>query len=130
MFILPILERAATHRSALSAPAGRLLRATVAAALCCIVASAQPPATVVVSDPAQWGPYNGTFLADGPGIRVPISDPHDPMLLADSPWSLSCWIKASDPIDAFEPIAGMGNPAAEYSRYLAVETDKAVLSLG
>ena len=121
MLIQPIFARAAARRFA------RLL---VALTLCSIVAAAQPPATVVVSDPPQWGPYNGTFLADGPGLRVPISDPRDPILLADSPWSLSCWIKSTDPLNAFSLVAGMGSPTAEYPRYLAIDAGKVVLWLG
>ena len=121
MSIQPISTWAAAHRFA---------RLFVALALCSLVAAAQPPATVVVSDPPQWGPYNGTFLADGPGLRVPISDPHDPVLLADAPWSLSCWIKSGDPMDAFSLVAGVGSPAAEYPRYLAVDAGKVVLWLG
>jgi hypothetical protein len=124
MLIQPIAPRFTAHRSA------RVLGASLALALCSIVAAAQPPATVVVSDPPQWGPYNGTFLADGPGLRVPISDPHDPILLADSPWSLSCWIKSTDPLAAFSLVAGMGSPAAEYPRYLAIDAGKVVLWLG
>jgi hypothetical protein len=124
MLIQPISPRAAAR------PFTRLLRAAVALALGSIVAAAQPPATVVVSDPPQWGPYNGTFLPDGPGLRVPISDPRDPILLADSPWSLSCWVKSSDPLDAFSLVAGVGTPAAEYPRYLAVDAGKVVLWLG
>ena len=123
MSIQPIRPRAAASRSA------RLLGTTLALALCSIVA-AQPPATVVVSDPPQWGPYNGTFLPDGPGLRVPISDPRDPILLADSVWSLSCWIKATDPLDAFSLVAGVGSPAAEYPRYLAVDAGKVALWMG
>jgi hypothetical protein len=124
MSIQPISPRAGAR------PFARLLRAAVALALGSIVAAAQPLATVVVSDPPQWGPYNGTFLSDGPGLRIAISDPRDPILLADSPWSLSCWIKSSDPLDAFSLVAGVGTPAAEYPRYLAVDSGKVVLWLG
>jgi hypothetical protein len=128
MFIQPIFARAAVRRSALAAPATHLLGAALALAHISIVAAAQPPAAVI--DPPQWGPYNGTFLPDGPGLRVPISDPRDPILLADSPWSLSCWIEFSDPIDAFSLVAGVGTPTAEYPRYLAVDAGKVVLWLG
>src|SRR5580704_9707511 len=111
MSIQPISPLAAAR------PLARLRRAAIALALGSIVVAAQPPATVV-NDPPQWGPYNGAFLSDGLGLRVPISDPRDSILLADSPWSFSCWIKSRDPMDTFELIAGVGSPAAEYPRYL------------
>ena len=100
-------------------------------ALVAATAAAQPPAPAPApADPPQFGPYNGAFLADGPGLRTPIADPRDPLLLADSPWSLFCWIMPSDPVDAFSLVAGVGSPSAEYPRYLAVDAGKVVLWLG
>ena len=102
----------------------------VALALSSIVAAAQPPAAPAATDPPQFGPYNGSFLADGLGLRVPITDAHDPVLLADSPWSFFCWIKPSEPVAAFQLVAGVGSPATEYARYLAVDAGKVTLWMG
>jgi hypothetical protein len=110
----------------------RSLARSAAAALAVFIAtaSAQPAAVVFATDPPQFGPYNATFLADGPGLAKPIPNPRDPILLADAPWSLFCWIKASDPIDAFSLVAGLGSTTAEYPRYLGLDSGKIVLWLG
>jgi hypothetical protein len=102
----------------------------VALALASSLAAAQPPSAPAPTDPPQFGPYNGTFLADGLGLRVPITDARDPVLLADSPWSLFCWFKAAEPVTEFELVAGMGSPAAEYARYLAIDAGKVTLWMG
>ena len=101
-----------------------------ALALASSVATAQPPAAPVATDPTQFGPYNGSFLADGLGLRVPVTDARDPILLADSPWSLFCWIKPGEPVAAFQLVAGVGSPAAEYARYLAIDAGKVTLWMG
>ena len=103
---------------------------TIALALCSIVAMAQPPAAPAPTGPPQFGPYNGSFLADGLGLRVPVTDARDPVLLADSPWSLFCWIKPSEPVATLELVAGVGSPAAEYARYLAIDAGKVALWMG
>ena len=110
----------------------RSLARSAAAALAVFIAtaSAQPAAVVFATDAPQFGPYNATFLADGPGLAKPIPNPRDPILLADAPWSLFCWIKASDPIDAFSLVAGLGSTTAEYPRYLGLDSGKIVLWLG
>ncbi len=94
------------------------------------VATAQPPAAPLATDPTHFGPYNGSFLADGLGLRVPITDVRDPILLAASPWSLYCWIKSPEPVSTFELVAGVGTPTAKYSRYLAVDAGKVMLWMG
>ena len=124
-----------SSRPSIQAVAHRFIKAAfclaiVALALCSIVAAAQPPVAPVATDPAQFGPYNGSFLADGLGLRVPITDARDPILLADSPWSLSCWIESDEPVATFQLVAGVGNPTAKFSRYLAVDAGKATLWLG
>lgn len=107
----------------------RIARAAVVAlALSTAVAAAQNrPA---VTDPPQFGPYNGTFLPDGPGLTKPIPDSHDPILLADAPWSLYCWVKASDPVEALELVAGVGSSTAGNPRYLALDAGKVALWMG
>lgn len=89
---------------------------------------AQTPSTP--TDPPQFGPYNGSFLADGLGLRVPITDARDPILLADSPWSLFCWFKTTEPVATFQLIAGVGGPAAKVARYLAIDAGKVTLWMG
>ncbi len=131
---LSTLKTTASQPSIAAALPRRILAAlclgTIALALCSIVAASQPPAAPAATDPAQFGPYNGSFLADGLGLRVPITDARDPVLLADSPWSLFCWIKPSEHVAAFQLVAGVGSPAAEYARYLAIDAGKVALWMG
>ncbi len=91
------------------------------------VASAQRPATMA---PAEYGPYNGVFLADGLGLRVPLTDTRDSLRRADSPWSIYCWIQPSEAVKAQELVAGIGNVSAEYPRFLAVSPDSISLWMG
>ncbi len=103
----------------------------VISALCLLmmggVASAQRPGT---TSPAEYGPYNGIFLADGLGLRVPLANTHDTLLLADSPWSIYCWIQPGEAVKSQELVAGMGNVSAEYPRFLTVSQDKISLWMG
>jgi hypothetical protein len=102
--------------------------ALVALAVTCTLTHAQ--AQTAVGDPSQFGPYNGSFLPDGLGLAKPIADAHDPILLADSPWSLVCWVRTSEPVTGLELVAGVGNTSAEYPRYLAVDAGKIALWMG
>ena len=90
-------------------------------------AVAQRPATV---DPDAYGPYNGVFLADGLGLRVPLANSHDSLLLAESPWSIYCWIRPSEAVKNPQLVAGIGNVSAEYSRFIAISPDKISLWVG
>lgn len=78
----------------------------------------------------QYGPYNGVFLADGLGLKTPLANVHDTVLLPSSPWSLSCWFKAGDPVRGRELLAGLGDVSGEYPRYLAVGPGKISLWMG
>ncbi len=102
--------------------------ALVALSLGSAAATAQN--SIFVADPPQFGPYNGTFLPDGPSLTRPIPDVHDPILLPDSPWTLFCWIKTNEPVDALSLVAGIGSPTAGCSRYLAVNAGKVTLWMG
>ncbi|MGA1980911.1 MAG: LamG-like jellyroll fold domain-containing protein [Acidobacteriaceae bacterium] len=104
--------------------------AAVALVLFAAAALAQSPAAVSAADPPQFGPYNATILADGPGLTKPITDPRDPVLAADSPWTLFCWIRTSEPVDAFSLVAGLGSTTAGHPRYLAIDAGRIVLWLG
>ena len=145
MFIQRSFVRPTAHLSALKTTASRTSSAAAAAprrtvaalcvgivalALASAIAAAQPPSTSAPTDPPQFGPYNGSFLADGLGLRVPISDARDPILLADSPWSLFCWFKTTEPVATFQLVAGVGSPAAKVARYLAIDAGKVTLWMG
>lgn len=81
-------------------------------------------------DPLQYGPYNGTFLVDGAGLKMPIANAHDSVLLADSPWTLYCWIRTTEPVNAQELVVGLGSVSAENPRFLGVEAGKVMLWMG
>jgi hypothetical protein len=100
-------------------------------------------------DPPQYGPYNGIFLSDGMGLRIPLVSTYDSFLFADgmgatdasahindsvlradSPWTLFCWFETDEPVIERELVGGLGNTTAEYPRYLAVDAGKLVLWMG
>src|ERR1700679_232441 len=85
------------------------------------LALAQRPATI---DPPEYGPYNGDFIADGPGLHFPIWNGHDTVLLADSPWSIYCWIRPNEIVKSQELVAGTGNGTAKYPRFFAFAAKK------
>ena len=90
-------------------------------------AHAQLPLT---HDPMQYGPYNGAFLADGLGLKQPLSNTKDSLLRADTPWTLLCWFRTAEPVTTRELVAGLGETSSEYPRYLAIEAGRATLWMG
>ena len=80
--------------------------------------------------PPQYGPYNGLFLPDGLGLRVPLTDEHDTMLLPGTPWSMYCWFRADNLPTGRELVAGVGDVTGEYPRFLALEPGKLSLWMG
>jgi hypothetical protein len=125
-FIESRLAWAKPHPS-MTLPKCSWLIAVAALVACSAVAKAQLPPT---NDPPQYGPYNGTFLPDGPGLEIPMANTHDSVLLADSPWTLYCWVKTAEPADAEELVAGVGDTSAEYPRYLGVNAGNVMLWMG
>ncbi len=99
---------------------------TLASILVCL-ARAQPAPG---NDPVQYGPYNGTFLAGGAGLRTPVRDPEDPLLHPHSPWTLSAWFKTPEAIAGREFLAGLGDITSEYPRMLALAPGKVSLWMG
>jgi hypothetical protein len=85
--------------------------------------------TIPTNDPPYYGPYNGTFWADGDGLKKKLVK-EDTVTRADSPWTLYAWVWMSETPKGPSLIAGVGNIEDEYSRYLAVEGDKLVLWTG
>ena len=85
--------------------------------------------TPVTNDPAFYGPFNALLLSDGDGIKKTL-EKDDSVLRADSPWSLYVWVRPAEAFKGPSLIAGMGDPAEEFSRYLALDGEHAVLWMG
>ena len=127
MLIEPSLVWVNTSLSVVLPKRWLLLGAVAALATCSAVATAQ---VIVTNTPAQYGPYNGVFLADGMGLKMPLADVHDTVLRADSPWSLYCWVRMSESVETRELVAGLGSVSAENPRYLGVAAGKVTLWMG
>ena len=105
-----------------------LTTATLVLLLSTAEITAQVPIT---NDPPQFGPYNGVFFPDGDGLRFPIANTHDTLvLLADSPWTIYCWVKTDGVANSSELVSGIGNTSAEYPRYIGVDAGKVLLWMG
>jgi hypothetical protein len=87
------------------------------------LAPAQVPAATPTA--AQFGPYNGFFLADGPGLSRPIPDTRDSILLPDSPWTMYCWIRTGETVATPEPVAALGTAAN--ARLLSIDASRVIL---
>ncbi len=92
----------------------------------CTAAHAQLPAT---NDPPFYGPYNVHLLPDGDGVAKPLLK-DDSLLRADSSWTLAAWIHLDEAPGSSALVAGIGDPADEYSRYLAIGAQHVLLWLG
>ena len=114
----------------IESPGTRWILALLVFALAVGLQGATQAQVSVTNDPAQYGPYNGNFLPDGDGLRIPIVNAHDTVLLADSPWTLYCWVKMSGLLQAPELVAGLGSTTSEYPRYLALDSGKVILWMG
>ena len=78
---------------------------------------------IPTNDPPQYGPYNGTFLAGGDGLKKQILKA-DTVLRADSPWSLWAWVRTDETPKSAILLLGIGEWDAEYGRYIGVDGDK------
>ncbi len=84
-----------------------------------------------VKDPEKldvYGPYAAKFLAGGRGLAKPLNG-GESLLEADAAWTLSLWFRA-DRTGVTTLLAGLGDPAAEDSRYLGLRNGKPVLRMG
>ena len=99
--------------------------------LACVFAAAfrvraQAPPTI---NPPYYGPYNAAFLYGGDGLsKEMVKD--DTVLLANSPWSMYCWLRFDEPLSAPALIAGMGDPKEEYPRYLGADAQEVFYWMG
>jgi len=112
-------------------PVSPLLRVLRAEIIAMLVASTIPSfsQTAVTNDPPFYGPFNAVFLPDGDGLRKPLLK-DDSLLRADSPWTLYAWVKPAETTTSSMLLAGMGDPADEFPRYLALDGGHVMLWLG
>ncbi len=97
----------------------------------CLLAICSPVSsqTPVTNDPPFYGPFNAVFLPDGEGLsKALLKD--DSVLRADSPWSLYAWVKPEEMLKGPTLVAGVGDPAEEFPRYLAADGEHVLLSMG
>ncbi len=110
------------------------------------------PANAQSTPPEDYGPYNATFLADGPGLTKSLTpssqmdgraaalldrlglnnEPpqHDALLDGTATWTLAFWFRSSDPLTGTVLIAGIGDPGAEDARFIGVSDNHLGLWLG
>ncbi|GAC1662926.1 MAG: glycoside hydrolase family 2 [Candidatus Acidiferrum sp.] len=81
------------------------------------------------NDPPQYGPYNGVFLQGGDGLTERLNE-KDTVLRADSPWTMSCWVRWREQITAPTLLAGLGETTEEYPRYLGLGPGSITLWMG
>ena len=84
---------------------------------------------VPTNDPPVYGPYNVVSLQGGDGVHKNMVA-KDTVLRADSPWTIYGWLRTDAPITAPVLVAGIGDVAAEYSRYLGLDAGKLMLWMG
>ena len=85
---------------------------------------------VPTNNPPQYGPYNAVFLEGGEGLRIPLANKADTVLLPDAAWTESCWYETDSLVSGLELLAGVGDVSGESPRYLALEPGKVSLWLG
>jgi hypothetical protein len=68
-----------------------------------------------------YGPYHGSFIRAGLGLKKPLPTEDSPVQ-ANQSWSIYCWVKSDNPINARTLLAGFGEPLGELGtqRYLSV----------
>lgn len=100
---------------------------------------------------AVYGPFNGVFLADGPGLTQSLAltgppedratqgggriDPNYPeyshsLLAGRAKWTLAFWFHASGKDTGTVLLAGIGDPSMEDARFIGIRDDRLGLWLG
>ena len=91
------------------------------------------PASSMHDAEGKYGPFSGSFFVDGKGLAKPINS-KDASTKADASWTLSAWVNfAAESAPSSLPdtlIAGLGDPAQEDSRFLAVSSGFFSIRLG
>jgi hypothetical protein len=134
----------------------RLLYPNAAVSLAGILLVFSLPARAQSVPPEAYGPYNATFLPDGPGLTKSLAAPspldsrtsalldrlgmnkqpdaRDALLAGRATWTLAFWFRYQEPptdgLAGTVLLAGFGDPAAEDARYIAVADNHLGLWLG
>ena len=95
----------------------------------CLMSLAAAAQFIPTNDPPVYGPYNAIILQGGDGLRKQMIT-RDTVLRADSPWTIYGWVNTDGPITTPVLVAGVGDVAAEYSRYLGLDSGKLMLWMG
>src|SRR5271169_6326621 len=107
----------------------RVLGIGIVALLLTACVSAAYSQIVPTNNPPVYGPYNAVILQGGDGLRKNMVA-RDTVLRPDSPWTLYAWIQCDSPITAPVLVAGYGDVAGEYSRFLGLDPGKLMLWAG
>src|SRR5512133_487820 len=116
-------------RNFLATIASREVRHLTVAIFVFLLVTSLSAQVIPTSDPPQYGPFNGTFLADGEGLTKEIGE-KDTVLRADLPWSLYAWVQSSETTKQLTLIGGVGDPNEQYPRYLAADRGRILLWVG
>jgi len=132
----------------------RVVAAVLAVGLASILAAtlAAPLGAQAPTAPAEaYGPFNAVFLADGSGLNKTLSPStsldgvwavaidgqgsgqpsiQDPILAGRAVWTLAFWFELQNPIQGSALLAGIGEPAAEDSRFIGIADNRLGLWLG
>lgn len=133
-------------------PVRRQLNMLAAFVSLAILLSASLAAQTQQQPTEDYGPYNATFLPDGPGLDKPLSAPSpangrateflerlglnqqsghpDPLLQGRAPWTLAFWFRSAQVQRGSALIAGIGDPSAEDARFIAIQDNHLALWLG
>ena len=84
---------------------------------------------VPTNDPPVYGPYNAAIMAGGDGVHRKMVE-KDTVLRADSPWTMYGWVWVDATVTGPQLVAGYGDVASEYSRYIGLEPGKVMMWAG
>jgi hypothetical protein len=71
---------------------------------------------------AVEGPYSGSFIPAGVGLKKPLTSENLPLQATQS-WTIYCWVRSDEPAPARTLLAGFGEPAGAVGtgRYFALQ---------
>src|SRR5215469_18399817 len=84
---------------------------------------------VPTNDPPMYGPYNAAIMAGGDGVHRKMVE-KDTVLRAESPWTMYGWVWLDSAVSGPQLVAGYGDVASEYSRYIGLEPGKLMMWAG